>query len=85
MRNRLTKTMSIRVITNNRKGSFEVRVCYQPPYQMKKWTKFHFKQLKEVSVSLFPGLQKSLTSLTSAASATHWDTRKRGGGGVRMF
>lgn len=57
MRNRLTKAMSIRIIRKKRKASFEVRVCYSHP--------------KEVSSSLFPGLQEILTFLASAARATH--------------
>jgi len=81
MSTRLAKTLVVRIKRQNREGSFVVRVCYQPPYQVRKWTKSPFKQVSEVSVSSSPGLQEMLNSLTSAARATHWTMSSTGGGG----
>lgn len=71
MRNSLTKAMSIRMIREKRKARFEVRVCYNHP--------------KEDFVSLFLGLQETLSSLTSAPRLNHWDTSKSGDESVREF
>lgn len=82
MSSRLPKTMQIRIRRDNMEGSFVVRISYQPPFQMRKWAKFPFKQLEEMSVSSSSGLQETLTSLTSAARADHWDPSNTGGVGV---